>query len=163
MVRVTARVDPTSEWHLLVPNSIGHIAFGFVSRLDEEQAQTNTPPSRRVCGDGELSNRGRRVSRENFRKKRIVRRTIVSGEDHWRRPTAGEPKRPRDSGIAQADDLHLVAGLAFDLGALAKSGCTVRSKAQLVAIVGRHGASVVGRRLLLKVARWTLTMAADKG
>lgn len=29
------RVGVSDEWHLLVPNSIGHIAFRFVSRLDE--------------------------------------------------------------------------------------------------------------------------------
>jgi hypothetical protein len=34
---------PTNEWHLLVPNSIGHIAFGFVSRLDESEVFLSVP------------------------------------------------------------------------------------------------------------------------
>jgi len=33
----------SDEWHLLVPNSIGHIAFGFVSRLDESEVFLSVP------------------------------------------------------------------------------------------------------------------------
>jgi hypothetical protein len=33
----------SDEWHLLVPNSIGHIAFSFVSRLDESEVFLSVP------------------------------------------------------------------------------------------------------------------------
>lgn len=38
--RALGRCD---EWYLLVPNSVGHLAFGFVSRLDEDSISLGMP------------------------------------------------------------------------------------------------------------------------